>query len=661
VAKAAKLPVPDQAAQDKAEKGIKETYKKDYGKGKPEENLFLAAKLLQPGRENRSDPAEWFVLLREARDAALRAGRPRLAVEAVDEIDRWFLIDPFAMKLQMLTKITESANEATARAVMKTALDQVEEAITADNSPAGKRLLDAAEAAGRKGKPDDKLKTLTKTRREDLETFQKASTAVAAAREKLKQMPGDTEANLLVGKHVCFFEGRWDEGLPLLAKGGMAKEATLAQKDLTPPADVKAQVSVGDDWWQLVKDQTGRQQTHLLERAMAWYELAIPALAGPNQARLVERIVQGEAAFAVQNKRLIPGSYFGRNVEDRILLLRESGGTMRSEEAVQRGLEWLARHQAANGSWSTNAFHLVSNCTCTEPGEEHTIAGTAFGLLPFLGVGETHKRGRYAKNVLAGLGYLLSQQKPEGKGKFSDNAYENAMATIAVCESYGLSKDIGLLEPAQAAVNFIIGAQHNGGSWGYSAGSKGDTSVSGWQISALKAGYYAGLNVPASAAARFGVYLDQVADPSGLGYGYNSPGATRITSATGLLCREYFGWSPRLPVMAKGIGQLQLPQNFVTKDNPGYYFLFYGTQTLHHAGGDAWETWNAKVRDLLIESQDQGKELGQEHQKGSWSPRGDDYAKQGGRLMSTSLSLLSLEVYYYHIPLNGYGPTVRRD
>src|SRR5205823_22643 len=88
-----KLPVPDGAAQAKAEQTIKETYKADYAKTKPEDVLALAAKFLVPGRENRNDPAEWFVMLRESRDLAVKAERPRLALEAVREINEWFTTD----------------------------------------------------------------------------------------------------------------------------------------------------------------------------------------------------------------------------------------------------------------------------------------------------------------------------------------------------------------------------------------------------------------------------------------------------------------------------------------------------------------------------------------------------------------------------------------
>jgi hypothetical protein len=55
----------------------------------------------------------------------------------------------------------------------------------------------------------------------------------------------------------------------------------------------------------------------------------------------------------------------------------------------------------------------------------------------------------------------------------------------------------------------------------------------------------------------------------------------------------------------------------------------------------------------LIETQAR-PDSGVAHEAGSWSPKGDDYAVQGGRLMVTSLALLTLEVYYVNVPLYGY-------
>jgi hypothetical protein len=82
------------------------------------------------------------------------------------------------------------------------------------------------------------------------------------------------------------------------------------------------------------------------------------------------------------------------------------------------------------------------------------------------------------------------------------------------------------------------------------------------------------------------------------------------------------------------------------------YYYYYATQVVHHLGGDAWDAWNPRMRDLLIDSQDQGLDPHKRHQKGSWSPAGWDVGSYGGgRIMMTSLAVLTLEVYYRFLPL----------
>ena len=81
------------------------------------------------------------------------------------------------------------------------------------------------------------------------------------------------------------------------------------------------------------------------------------------------------------------------------------------------------------------------------------------------------------------------------------------------------------------------------------------------------------------------------------------------------------------------------------------YYYYYATQVMHHMGGEVWEAWNPKMRDLLIAQQDKGTTPGKQHQMGSWSPKDDAHGAVGGRLMQTALSTLTLEVYYRHLPL----------
>jgi hypothetical protein len=57
------------------------------------------------------------------------------------------------------------------------------------------------------------------------------------------------------------------------------------------------------------------------------------------------------------------------------------------------------------------------------------------------------------------------------------------------------------------------------------------------------------------------------------------------------------------------------------------------------------------MRDILIDTQDQGLNPDRRDQKGSWDPSGDPWGGELGRLGDTSLKLLTLEVYYRHLPL----------
>ena len=352
-----------------------------------------------------------------------------------------------------------------------------------------------------------------------------------------------------------------------------------------------------------------------------------------------------------------PGGFGARlSGATREQMRKEGGGNTQSEAAVVLGLDWLARHQAPDGHWSLDGFRRDGHCNCTGPGQNQDIAATAFGLLPFLGAGHTHKAGasgsgKYRKHVERGLKYLLVKQR--GDGDFASGPsemYAHGLATIAICEAYGLTSDPVLKGPAQRALNFIARAQSAAGGWSYNAPCTGhDTSVGGWQLMALKSGQMAGLEVSPKTLAAAKRWLDEVGDPDGSGYGYTSKGSTPTMSAVGLLCREYTGWGPKHPGLQKGV------QNLLKDYAPGkvgsMYYYYYATQVLHHFGGQPWKQWNIAMRDLLIRTQDKGRDRRHPDQKGSWGPAGDALGSAGGRVMITSMSLLTLEVYYRYLPL----------
>jgi len=344
----------------------------------------------------------------------------------------------------------------------------------------------------------------------------------------------------------------------------------------------------------------------------------------------------------------------GRSGTMKGALLKAYGGTQETEQAVAMGLEWLVRNQLSDGSWS-----LVT--PFSEGGTmENRPAATAMALMAFMGAGNTHQTGPYQPNVLRGLNYLLRLQDDGGflaaKAGGIQRTYAHAQGTIALCELFGMTSDPKLKEPAQRAVGWALRAQHEGGGWRYSPGELGDTSVTGWYVMALISARMAGLDIPSDQLDRIHQFLDTVQRKQGVRgpsedgdqYAYQAPSQPKLSmTAEGMLCRMYLGWKTDDYRILQGAGRL-LQQPIVTRiQGRDYYYWYYATNALHHAGGTHWRQWNDVMKETLPELQiKSGKE------RGSWPAEGDPHGGPGGRLYATVLSILCLEAYYRHMPLS---------
>lgn len=362
----------------------------------------------------------------------------------------------------------------------------------------------------------------------------------------------------------------------------------------------------------------------------------------------------------------------GRGSGDRKAMLASGGGTKQSERAVAGALNWIARHQLSDGSWSLSGYK--SRCkdqTCSGPGKtgDRSSAATALALLPFLGAGQTHEsKGYYKNNIAAGIRFLVKNQRPNGDLRMDGDMYDHGLATIALCECYGMSNAKDVRRAAQLALNFIAESQNRqDGGWRYTPGQAGDLSVSGWQIMALKSGQMAYLTVPPVALESARSFLKAVTlDGRGGGRFFYKPGnnlcngivinegevvksldAERAMTAIGLLCLEYMHTPRTDPALIEGTDYLM--KSLPDSGPRNIYYWYYATQVMHNQMGPAWDTWNRKMRHILISTQCREGCAG-----GSWDPHkptNDMWADIGGRLMITSLSALTLEVYYRYLPL----------
>jgi hypothetical protein len=352
----------------------------------------------------------------------------------------------------------------------------------------------------------------------------------------------------------------------------------------------------------------------------------------------------------------IVAPFSGRAGLARAKLVRREGGTARSEQSVEDGLDWIVRHQREDGSWSLNFQQYCKGVPCPQQAAmESDTAATGLALLPLLGAGYIHNvKCRHQDVVRRGLEWLVTHQQPDGDMFVGPPGmaymYSQAIATMALCEAYGLSGDRELLQPAQRAIQFIISAQDpNGGGWRYTPGQFGDTSVFGWQIFALRSGHFAGIKIPNGVLKGCSNYLDQAGDQKRVLYGYQ-PGkpATAVMTAEALLSRQILGWPRDFPPLVKGVGHISADLESGGERN--IYYWYYATQLLHNMKGERWERWNVKIREGLIRMQVKDQTCA----NGSWDPflpEPDHWAERSGRLYLTSLSILTLEVYYRYLPL----------
>ncbi len=343
----------------------------------------------------------------------------------------------------------------------------------------------------------------------------------------------------------------------------------------------------------------------------------------------------------------------------------------RTEEAIELGLAFLARHQQADGSWTLGGFdndprdraQLMSSDT----------AATGLALLAFQGAGYNHREFRYASRMQSAIDWLIARQAVTGElyvladedSNSYARLYSHAIAALALAEAYGMTQDERLRGPAQKAMNYIAASQDTSlGGWRYRPASGSDTSVTGWMVMALHSGRLAGLEVDERVWENLKKWMEGAQDAD-LDYLYRyNPAAqdsdnirrshgrvpTPCMTAVGLLIRLYTDWDKSDPRFLAGAEYLtQHLAEDTTVEKRDTYYWYYATQLLKHVGGEPWEKWHQALHPLLVRTQVRTGSMA-----GSWEPFqpvADRWAPHAGRLYLTTMNLLSLEVDYRLLPI----------
>ena len=347
---------------------------------------------------------------------------------------------------------------------------------------------------------------------------------------------------------------------------------------------------------------------------------------------------------AMEAKRVSP--LMGRkNPKVRLNYIDRLGGSQETEKAVRRALDWFTRNQEKSGCWRGEAGHYT--------------ATTGMAMLAYMGWGAKHtQEGPYQRPLAKAVEWMLREEKNgDLRGRsHRGNMYDHGMAAIAMAEAYALTKDKRLLQPLERIVRFTVNAQNpKTGGWRYSTykenpNDKGDMSIVGWQVMALKSAQMGGIKVPQVAFQRAGNFLRFVGKGSTHGgeYAYlPGHGRSPTMTAEGMFSQQLLGgFPPSHPRMQESVKLIQ--KNLPNRQNTHYYYWYYGSLAMHQNQGDAWEKWNENLRPILVRNQVRN---GNDRVDGSWDPIGQ-YGPQAGRCVVTAMATLSLEVYYRYLPLS---------
>lgn len=368
----------------------------------------------------------------------------------------------------------------------------------------------------------------------------------------------------------------------------------------------------------------------------------------------------------------VPETYQLRMTDNRAKIASMFGGDGNTEAAVESALKWLASQQEVDGSWDA-AKHGAGRETKTlehdrqGTGAKADTGCTALSLLSFLGAGYTHDHGKYADTVGNGLAYLINVQMPSGDlagpkqiGSASDvfyaRMYCHGMALLALSEAYAMSGDRRLMDAIQRGAAYTLRAQNpQTGGWRYQlqlTGDPGDLSQFGWQAMALTSARHAGVTITPDIEAKLRRFLDLVGkgQHGGLAIYRPVPGQRPSVAMTA----EALASRRLLAYPLSEAGEQEATQ-FILQSLPGrseenVYFWYYATLALFQRQDQAWQVWNEALKSHLVSTQSVSGNM-----TGSWDPR-CIWAGYGGRIYSTAMSCLCLEVYYRYLPMLQNSP-----
>ena len=304
--------------------------------------------------------------------------------------------------------------------------------------------------------------------------------------------------------------------------------------------------------------------------------------------------------------------------------------------AIDRGLNYLARKQDRDGSW-----------TNTTRSGEYPVAMTALAGLALLMDGNTTTQGRYAPQVDRAVRFLLRSQLANGlitqEGQEGRPMYGHGFSMLFLSQVYGMTEDPDrsrqIHDVLVRAVELTARAQSNGG-WYYTHDARNDEgSVTITQVQALRACRNAGIAVPKDVIDNAMAYLEKSQNRDG-GIRYSlrrRMGASRPPLTAAAVCCWYNAGLYDSPLAARAIRYCKAHLSAGSASSGhDYYAHLYFAQALFVSDDPFWEEYYPQRRDYLLRLQ---------RSDGFWL--GD----AAGDVYGTAVALIILQLPYNQVPI----------
>jgi len=270
--------------------------------------------------------------------------------------------------------------------------------------------------------------------------------------------------------------------------------------------------------------------------------------------------------------------------------------------------------------------------------------------MAFMSQGQFPGFGPYGKQLDRAKEFLLKKAQAGNDGYLGAVMYEHGLATLALSEMWGMTRDRNddeaIQKALEAAVKVILRSQNDGGGWRYqpSPNAGQDTSVTAMVFIALASARQAGIVVPNETITKVVKYLESVwnADTGGFGY---LPGAQKSTKLTTIACTAGGAYAAQLAGQ-RDSEMVTAALRFLETKAPGifgkaefyYYAHYYAIQAMVQAGDEQYSAWYPKIRDALITKQ---------LPNGSWGKGKKDETGS----YETPMAIITLATPHRYIPI----------